>query len=414
MKGTRLKTMKRFYFVLGSIFIVSTISLNYFYNFIVFLKPSYADSSVSMNDYFRSSMNQTIARLVIRTVVDGRSRGATAQSTGTENSVGLDMNGKYLVNLYDLEHLFTPIANQNGATEKPSRDMISADPNPCILNSQGKCEVTLYWSTERSSNVQIKLKDNPTNPDDPIFIGATGSQKIEWITETGATFELYKDGSKISEVTVRGVAPRLGTAPTAPTPTIVASPNPCTLRNDGTCKSYLSWNATGVENPKIRIKENSDIDFLAGDSGTSIEIPWITSSGATFEIHSGNNPTVLASVHVNGVKAGLTTVISETITGVFNQVFTSATTPVSITTYLKAEPNPCHLSEAGTCQSRLSWYIPDAQNTELHVTENPGVVLAPSGSKGSIDIPWITSTGGHFELWSDGRKIETLHVYGTN
>jgi hypothetical protein len=80
--------------------------------------------------------------------------------------------------------------------------MISASPNPCLLNAQGLCSSTISWKTEGVTTVEVKIQEFPGI----LFAGGTsGSQLASWISAAGYTFEMYGDGRLIGSVFVKGV-----------------------------------------------------------------------------------------------------------------------------------------------------------------------------------------------------------------
>jgi hypothetical protein len=163
------------------------------------------------------------------------------------------------------------------------------------------------------------------------------------------------------------------------TATISASPNPCTVTESGLCTTALSWS---VENPtsivEIRVRESSGSGklFAQGSKGTQ-EIPWVSTIPFFMDLYDGK--TLLASIKIKGKGT------------------------------LNASPNPCILSEQGTCTTKLSWNFGNAENVIVTVKENPGslVARAPYGSK---DIPWITTTGATFEIYSGSILLDTIFV----
>jgi hypothetical protein len=120
---------------------------------------------------------------------------------------------------------------------------LSAWPNPCMLTDYGTCSSIISWNVPNATNaagVTVKVKGE--GAEKSLFANAPfGSQKAGWITETGATFELYMDDATtpIRSLTVTGVAlvpsitartsintivPTGGTTSTTPTATVTPIP----------------------------------------------------------------------------------------------------------------------------------------------------------------------------------------------
>jgi hypothetical protein len=162
-------------------------------------------------------------------------------------------------------------------------------------------------------------------------------------------------------------------------PYIFASPNPCALTAQGLCSSTITWTGNGANEVNIRLKENPNASFANGAYGSK-EAPWITATGYTFELYSGN--TLLTSVFVKGIPENK----------------------------LVATPNPCALDTQGLCSSTIAWSATSYQNVSVKVN---GLLFA-QGPAGISQAPWIPRDGAKFELYSGTTLIDSLTVYGVD
>ena len=97
---------------------------------------------------------------------------------------------------------------------------LSANPNPCTLDSSGKCTTKISWvSLEEIKDLEITIKENPGS----LFArSAYGSNEVNWITSAGATFEAYSGKQLLASINAIGVQ---GSSPT-PNPSESAIPSP--------------------------------------------------------------------------------------------------------------------------------------------------------------------------------------------
>lgn len=112
------------------------------------------------------------------------------------------------LDLYDGKHFLNSI-KLTGATQKA---VISASPNPCVLNSNGICSSTITWSSENSPDLRITLKE----AENKLFARSpSGTGEVNWIGESGYTFEAYSGDKLLTSLLVKGT----------PDPAIVPSPS---------------------------------------------------------------------------------------------------------------------------------------------------------------------------------------------
>lgn len=80
-------------------------------------------------------------------------------------------------------------------------NLITADPNPCVLNPSGLCTSKITWNVPNAFDLRITIKENPGS----LFAtGPSGSQDAPWISAQGATFEAWSGGQKVGSVFVKG------------------------------------------------------------------------------------------------------------------------------------------------------------------------------------------------------------------
>jgi hypothetical protein len=166
-----------------------------------------------------------------------------------------------------------------------AQNTVGAKPKFCVVNAQGTCTITLFWSTENKPDIKLMVRGNPSSL---ITAGpVTGTVLINWITTQGATFDLYSGSTIISSIYVKGVTQN----------TIGAAPNPCDLNGENMCASYIYWSS---DKPNVTIKvkipgQQTENLFAAGPAGMQ-EAPWITAAGVIFNLYSDS--TLLNSLTV--------------------------------------------------------------------------------------------------------------------
>jgi hypothetical protein len=180
---------------------------------------------------------------------------------------------------------------------KNQQTNIYAAPNLCILNAQGTCTTYLSWKAPSFPNVTLRVKSTPSDTTSSLVAAGNIQEGIEipWITSQGAFFELYSGNTVIESILVKGI-----------TPTLTATPNPCTLTAQGTCSTTLFWNVSGTSDVQIRVRANSQPNrtndpLVASGTSGSTSINWITAANPTFDLYIGNAITPVTSLQVKGV-----------------------------------------------------------------------------------------------------------------
>lgn len=138
----------------------------------------------------------------------------------------------------------TPSASPSpSSTSTPvPNTLITASPNPCILNAEGLCTSHIQLNAKSYSNLEIKVREANNAPftvnpgTDP-----NGGWDASWITAKGYTFDLYSNSVLIASVFVKGVvSPSLTPAPSS-SPTVSA-----TIYDDGIGPVWTNWSWDSV------------------------------------------------------------------------------------------------------------------------------------------------------------------------
>lgn len=168
---------------------------------------------------------------------------------------------------------------------------------------------------------------------------------------------------------------------TAGAATLTANPLICEIpTGQSLCTSTISWNATEAKDVQVRIEGNL---FAAAQSGSSAA-PWISETPAKFELWGDGK--LLQTLTVVGVKA------SSGPTG-----------------KITASPSTCVIDPAqGTCSVTISWSTVKAVDVKVKIS---GLLFA-AGLSGTSVAPWITTQPGTFELWGDGKLLDSVTVVG--
>jgi hypothetical protein len=115
--------------------------------------------------------------------------------------------GSYVVRMFAADG--TTVLGDSPVITITAGAQLSAWPNPCMLTDYGTCSSIISWNVPNATNaagVTVKVKGEGATKS--LFANAPfGSQKAGWITENGATFELYVDDAPtpIRTLTVTGV-----------------------------------------------------------------------------------------------------------------------------------------------------------------------------------------------------------------
>jgi hypothetical protein len=268
---------------------------------------------------------------------------------------------------------------------QPSRGTLTAAPATCrIPAGASTCAVQLRWSTTGVRDAQVRF-------DGRLVAGATsGTADIPWVTKTVLRFDLFGDGVFLGSTVVRGLPEGLADAPppapNAPSGTIRATPETCTLSAQGLCSTTLEWTTANVRDAELRVGQQR---FASGLSGQQ-EAPWIQDAPLTFELFGDGRR--LASVTVRGVRAGVT----------------PPSMPPPASRLIRATPTTCRVDTTGVCTTRLSWDAPGPAT--LFVDGKPFA----SGVSGTQEAPWIQVRRYVFRLVADadGRELDQVVVEG--
>jgi hypothetical protein len=116
------------------------------------------------------------------------------------------------------------------------------------------------------------------------------------LSQIEAYVECTDSGSALSSVGFRAKSSHISgishvcsnSRPPAPSGTISASLNPCTITaGNTTCTSNISWSFTNTPNACVYLRETSQ-QFACSSSNSSSPAPWITQAGFWFDLRAGN------------------------------------------------------------------------------------------------------------------------------
>ncbi|MHB1769624.1 MAG: hypothetical protein ACYCPH_00900 [Minisyncoccota bacterium] len=166
----------------------------------------------------------------------------------------------------------------------------------------------------------------------------------------------------------------------APTGTISASPNPCTITaGSSTCSSSISWSTSNTPSATVTINNGSQT-FAGGTSGTQTA-SWIPNGSVLFTLNDSNG-NALSSVNVTGVCASGST---------WNGSVCAANPP---TASLTASPNPV----AYNGRSTLTWSSTNATSCSAGGPWSNSGTLSGSG----LTNPLTTATTFTFQCTGPG------------
>lgn len=198
------------------------------------------------------------------------------------------------------------------STSGKGANVVAASQNPCLLSVKGTCSTQISWnSTQASSCVFVRTP----NASPRLFsCNQNGAVEADWITASGATFELYASakgtapvGPVLASLSVNGTNdPDL----LSPVDEIVPAQGSCILSSAGTCSIDLTWK-TAQPTSCIFVSDASTPLHLFTCAGTTgaATAPWITRGSVNFYLYSGasNGQPVgdaLAVVSVAGIYTG--------------------------------------------------------------------------------------------------------------
>lgn len=138
--------------------------------------------------------------------------------------------------------------------------------------------------------------------------------------------------------------------------------------NENICSVTIKWSSI-YDSSCIFVKVNSETEkklFACGKAGIQ-EAPWITGSGAVFELRKSNDPNsdLLDRKEISGLKP-----------------------------FIKGIPENCQLNGSSTCTSQIFWNAPSS-NICVFVD---GKIFSCGLKEFSQEAPWITKNGFKFEL----------------
>lgn len=174
------------------------------------------------------------------------------------------------------------------ANAQPSGEM-RAEPNPCRLEGQHECTVSLIWHTRGVAKAKVFVVAEGKHPAaERVFSDSTscepGSCRATWIeNDTRYTFNLVDfsrgdRGSVLASVTVTA-----GGEPGHASGEIMAEPNPCHVDpGQHDCVTHLAWHTQGVTRAKVFVVAEGQHPGAEREFGTTVSCephtcraPWI-------------------------------------------------------------------------------------------------------------------------------------------
>lgn len=258
----------------------------------------------------------------------------------------------------------------------PAGGALTLNPNPILAGNGGTLGTsTLTWNVPQTA-VEVHI-GSPGG----VLLGTGAGQgtsgPLPWVTN-GMTFYLQD----ATQGTTTSPANTLATVTAKVLPiggTLTASPNPILVAPGTTAPQVttLSWYAPNSTQVEVHIGGPGGILWGAGGpQGAGTTGPWVT-DGMTFYLQDATN--------------GNSTSPSNTLATATVHIKTQTE---ASTAQFAANPNPIILQPGATLgQTTLSWTVPGATATEVHLGSPTGVlwthVNGPSGAQTTGD--WVTN-----------------------
>jgi hypothetical protein len=282
----------------------------------------------------------------------------------------------YTIYLYDYNYAEYKILDSVFVKGEPSASgSIDANPNPCsIAPKETLCSSTISWTSQDAPDAYVGIDGI-----EKVFSRwPSGAEVVDWITESGYSFNLYDSYIKpklLDKVFVKGEPLASGS--------ISANPNPCLIApGEKECSSTITWTSQNAPDAFVGVESTEKV-FSTGSSGTVV-VDWITKGGYNFNLYdSPLNSKLLASVFVKGKPLASGSI--------------------------SASPNPCNMASGETrCSSTITWTSQNAPDAYVGVGSTERVFSnKPSGTEVA---DWITESGYSFNLYDSPYHSNLLDL----